>query len=141
MDSAKKGFYGQSYENLDVMDSSCLIMPLVFFTSAADNRFQSTLDQILKTPEKGGLTANNTVFRYDTQKVNDGVGGEEGAFSMCTLWAIGESFDAHDLKQDWHLQEPSDPPLAEALSRVGAFGHREYMTKAVEMFEDFLGYG
>jgi len=72
------------------MDSAVLIMPLVFFTSAADERFKSTLDAILKTPEKGGLTANNTVFRYDTEKADDGVGGEEGAFSMCTLWAIGE---------------------------------------------------
>lgn len=72
------------------MDSAVLIMPLVFFTSAADTRFVSTLEQILKTPERGGLTANNTVFRYDTEKVDDGVGGEEGAFSMCTLWAIGE---------------------------------------------------
>lgn len=88
--SKEKKFYAQCYEDLDVMDSAVLIMPLVFFTSAADTRFVSTLEQILKTPERGGLTANNTVFRYDTEKVDDGVGGEEGAFSMCTLWAIGE---------------------------------------------------
>jgi GH15 family glucan-1,4-alpha-glucosidase len=88
--SAEKKYYGQSYEDLDIMDSAVLIMPLVFFTSAADERFKSTLDAILRTPEKGGLTANNTVFRYDTEKADDGIGGEEGAFSMCTLWAIGQ---------------------------------------------------
>lgn len=115
--NAEKKFYGQSYEDLEVMDSAVLIMPLTFFTSAADTRFISTLDQILKTPEKGGLTANNTVFRYDTEKADDGIGGEEGAFSMCTLWAI------------------------EALSRAGSYGKKAYLQKAVEMFEDFLGYG
>jgi len=85
------------------MDSAVLIMPLVFFTSAADERFKSTLDQILKTPEKGGLTANNTVFRYDTEKADDGIGGEEGAFSMCTLWAIGKPDSACRGEFIWSL--------------------------------------
>lgn len=77
--SAEKGYYAQSYEDLDTIDSAVLIMPLVFFISAADPRFTSTLDNILKTPEKGGLTANNMVYRYNTEKSDDGVGGEEGA--------------------------------------------------------------
>lgn len=38
----------------------------------------STLRQILKSPERGGLVANNLVFRYDTKLSDDGVGGEEG---------------------------------------------------------------
>lgn len=63
-------------------------MPLVFFLNASDPRFLSTLDQILKTPEKGGLTANNSVYRYNTTTSDDGVGGEEGAFSLCTLWCV-----------------------------------------------------
>ena len=45
-----------------------------------DPRFLSTLKTILKTPERGGLTANSLVYRYDTSKTDDGVGGEEGAF-------------------------------------------------------------
>jgi hypothetical protein len=32
--------------------------------SAADPRFRSTLDRILQTPEKGGLCANNLIFRF-----------------------------------------------------------------------------
>lgn len=39
-------------------------------------------------PEKGGLTANNSVYRYNTALSDDGVGGEEGAFSLCTLWCV-----------------------------------------------------
>lgn len=67
------------------------------------------LKQMLKTPERGGLTSNvslhhktksheslwrgltitvlqNLVYRYDTTKSDDGVGGKEGTFGMCTLW-------------------------------------------------------
>jgi GH15 family glucan-1,4-alpha-glucosidase len=71
----------------------------------SDPRFVNTLKQILKTPERGGLTANvgfvflglvlflmtfaqNLVFRYDVNKSDDGVGGEEGTFCLCTLWWV-----------------------------------------------------
>lgn len=97
-------------------------MPLVFFISASDPRFLSTLDQILKTPEKGGLTANSSVYvspacflsmpsklmhcqRYNAAESDDGVGGEEGAFSLCTLWCV------------------------EAMTRAGVY-HKEYLDKA-----------
>ncbi|KAG8745664.1 hypothetical protein FRC10_007361 [Ceratobasidium sp. 414] len=112
----EKKFFAQSYEDLDVLDSAVLVMPLVFFISATDNRFMSTLKMILKSPERGGLVANNLVFRYDTKLSDDGVGGEEGAFSLCTLWAV------------------------EALTRCGAHD-KKLLQKAVSMFEDFLGYG
>ncbi|CAK9781214.1 unnamed protein product [Cutaneotrichosporon oleaginosum] len=110
------GIYGQSYEENDILDSAVLVMPLVFFTSAADPRFTSTLDQILKTPEKGGLCVNASIFRYDTNKTDDGVGGAEGAFSLCTLWCI------------------------EALTRAGEYDPK-YLSAAVNMFIEFLGYG
>lgn len=42
------------------------------------SRFKSTLNAILRSPEKGGLLANNLVFRYNAELVDDGVGGEEG---------------------------------------------------------------
>ncbi|WVQ77827.1 hypothetical protein IAR50_007520 [Cryptococcus sp. DSM 104548] len=112
----EKKFYAQSYEDLHSLDSSVLIMPLVFFTSAADPRFTSTLDAILKTPEKGGLTANSSVYRYNAALSDDGVGGEEGAFSLCTLWCV------------------------EALTRAGVYNEK-YLDIAVNMFMDFLGYG
>ncbi|KIR53938.1 glycosyl hydrolase [Cryptococcus gattii Ru294] len=111
-----KQFFAQSYEDLNTLDSSVLIMPLVFFISAADPRFTNTLDAILKTPEKGGLTANNSVYRYNAQLSDDGVGGEEGAFSLCTLWCV------------------------EALTRAGVF-NAKYLDHAMNMFMDFLGYG
>ncbi|KZT59027.1 glycoside hydrolase family 15 protein [Calocera cornea HHB12733] len=108
--------YGQSYEEPHLLDASILIAPLVFFSSAADPRFLSTLDAILRPPERGGLVTNNLVYRYDVTKTDDGVGGEEGTFSLCTLWCV------------------------EALTRAGQYD-RKYLARAVDMFEDFLGYG
>ncbi|EAU80931.2 glycosyl hydrolase [Coprinopsis cinerea okayama7 len=54
----KEKFFGQSYEETDIVDAAVLIMPLVFFIQASDPRFVSTLKRIMRTPEKGGLTAN-----------------------------------------------------------------------------------
>ena len=62
----------QSYES-EVLDAAVLIAPLVFFCSPNDNRFLTTLDRILKSPEKGGLTSAGMVFRYDHSKVDDGI--------------------------------------------------------------------
>ncbi|KAJ2920788.1 hypothetical protein H1R20_g16305, partial [Candolleomyces eurysporus] len=108
-------FFGQSYEEKDVVDAAVLIMPLVFFMQASDPRFVSTLKRIMKTPERGGLTSNNLVYRYDVRKSGDGVGGEEGTFCLCTLWCV------------------------EALTRAGN-NDRALLLKAVSMFEDFLLY-
>ncbi|KAF9034332.1 glycoside hydrolase family 15 protein [Panaeolus papilionaceus] len=113
--NAEQKFFGQSYEDTNVLDAAVLIMPLVFFMQPSDPRFVSTLKQILKTPEKGGLTSNGLVYRYDVRKSEDGVGGEEGTFCLCTLWCV------------------------EALTRAGKYD-RALLVKAVTMFEDFLLY-
>lgn len=99
-------------------------MPLVFFISPADDRLISTIKQILKPPEKGGLTSNGLVFRcthplftnLDNHLLaEDGVGGREGSFSMCTFW------------------------LVEALTRAGKYD-KSFIAQAVLMFEDMISY-
>lgn len=112
----KLGCFIQSYEANEVLDSSILIAPLVFFISPTDPRFLKTLDRILKAPEKGGLTSTGLVYRYDFARSDDGVGGREGAFSMCTFWLI------------------------EALTRAGAYDEK-YLRQAVSMFENMLSFG
>lgn len=82
------GCFIQSYESNDVLDSAVLIAPLVFFIAPTDPRFLRTLDRILKPPEKGGLTSTGLVYRYNHALSDDGVGGREGAFSMCTFWLV-----------------------------------------------------
>jgi GH15 family glucan-1,4-alpha-glucosidase len=104
---------------------------LCFFISPADPRFISTMKQILKTPEKGGLTANSLVFRYDVNKAEDGVGGQEGAFTMCTWVCAGFTFRKLTRDSLWAI---------EALSRCGQYGGegdgQQMIKQAVRMFEE-----
>ncbi|KAH7091094.1 Six-hairpin glycosidase-like protein [Paraphoma chrysanthemicola] len=106
----------QSYEANEVLDSAVLIAPLVFFVSPCDPRFLNTLDRIMKPLEKGGLTSTGLVYRYNHALSDDGVGGREGAFSMCTFW------------------------LVEAMTRAGAYDEK-YLRQAVSMFENVLTFG
>ena len=105
----------QSYESGDVLDSSILIAPLVFFIAPNDPRFLRTIDRILLPPEKGGLTSTGLVYRYNTLLSEDGVGGSEGAFSLITFW------------------------LVEALTRAGAYD-KKYLVRAINIFENMLSF-
>ncbi|KAK4190493.1 trehalase [Podospora australis] len=105
----------QSYENKTMLDSSILIAPLVFFISPNDPRFLNTMDRIMLAPEKGGLTSTGLVYRYDTELSEDGVGGREGAFSMCTFW------------------------LVEAMTRASVYEPR-YLVRAINLFENMLSF-
>lgn len=105
----------QSYEGRTLLDASILIAPLVFFVAPNDPRFLNTMDRILLPPEKGGLTSAGLVYRYNTELSADGVGGREGAFSMCTFW------------------------LVEALTRASVYEPR-YLVRAVNMFENALSF-
>jgi GH15 family glucan-1,4-alpha-glucosidase len=118
-----------------MLDSSILIAPLVFFISPCDPRFTNTLEKILLPPEKGGLTSTGLVYRYDTELSDDGrsryhdsvkqpsdhlpvkigVGGREGAFSMCTFW------------------------LVEAMTRASVY-EPKYLARAVNLFQNMLSF-
>ncbi|KAJ0386092.1 hypothetical protein COL922a_005119 [Colletotrichum nupharicola] len=105
----------QNYENNTMIDSSILIAPLVFFIAPNDPRFLNTMDRILLPPEKGGLTSTGLVYRYDTELSEDGVGGREGAFSMCTFW------------------------LVDAMTRASVY-EPKYLVRAVNLFENMLSF-
>lgn len=119
-------FFGQSYEQTDVLDSALLIMPLVFFSTPvrvparaerwmmlrsrsktvgpavlehaqahlahARARRPDVQRELPRTPRYHGPrahvvgTVQGLVYRYDVEKTEDGVGGEEGTFCLCTLW-------------------------------------------------------
>ncbi|GAM38507.1 glycosyl hydrolase [Talaromyces pinophilus] len=81
-------YFCMSYERKDVLDAAVLIAPLVFFIAPNDPRFLHTLKKIISSPAKGGLSVANMVSRYDHRKVDDGVGGDEGAFIMVTFWLV-----------------------------------------------------
>ena len=104
----------QAYDS-DVLDASNLIMPLVFLLSPADPRMISTLDSINRSPQDGGLVSNSLVYRYDVDRTDDGLSGEEGTFNICSFW------------------------LVEAMTRAGRFD-RTRLDKARLMFEKMLSY-
>ena len=67
----------------DVLDASILLMPLVKFIAPTDPRWLSTLDAITKE-----LVSDSLVYRYNARASPDGVGGEEGTFSICSFWYV-----------------------------------------------------
>jgi len=104
----------QSYDS-ETLDASSLMMPLVFFVSPRDPKMLDTIDAINRSPESGGLVANNLVYRYNRLASPDGLPGEEGTFNICTFW------------------------LVEALTRAGSTD-RSCLEEARIMFESMLGY-
>jgi hypothetical protein len=75
----------------------------------------ATLDATLLPLEKGGLTANSLVYRYNIKEAGDGLSGEEGTFNICTFW------------------------LVEALTRAGRHD-RSRLEEARLIFERMLGF-
>ena len=67
----------------DDVDASILLAPLVKFVPGADPRWTSTLAAIDEHLVHGPL-----VDRYDTDVVDDGVGGSEGSFLICSFWYV-----------------------------------------------------
>ena len=65
-----------------VLDSSLLLMPLLRFGSPHEPRIQSTIGHIQKE-----LGHDSLVARYQNTEA-DGVGGPEGAFSICSFWLV-----------------------------------------------------
>jgi GH15 family glucan-1,4-alpha-glucosidase len=113
--SPKRNAFVQAYGS-EAIDASNLIMPLVFFASPTDPRMLATIDAIARPPREGGLLSDGLVFRYDAERPEDGLGGREGTFNMCTFW------------------------LVEALTRAGRTD-REKLDRARLLFERMLGYG
>ncbi|MGH9412390.1 MAG: glycoside hydrolase family 15 protein [Terriglobales bacterium] len=64
----------------DALDSSVLLMPLLRFCSPHEPRMEATIRRIQQK-----LTTDSLVARYENTDA-DGVGGPEGAFSICTYW-------------------------------------------------------
>ena len=112
--SPKRQAFVQSYGS-DALDASNLMMPLVFFLSPTDPRMLNTIDAINRSPSSGGLVSDSLVYRYDVDKTEDGLTGEEGTFNLCTFW------------------------LVEALTRAGD-ADSKYLDQARLLFEQMLGY-
>lgn len=62
--NAEKGFFGQSYEDLDVVDSSLMIMPLVFFSTPVSIFSCFTCTYASASGVGAFITVGSTVLGY-----------------------------------------------------------------------------
>jgi GH15 family glucan-1,4-alpha-glucosidase len=118
--SEQKQAFAQSFGS-DELDASVLLMPLVGFLPATDERFVSTVEAIRRE-----LTVDGLVLRYKPQAVGvDGLPGGEGVFLPCSFWlaavlALQGSYDEArelferllDLRNDVGLLSEEYDPLA-----------------------------
>ena len=93
----ERGVFCQHYETT-ALDASLLLMPLVRFLPADDKRVRDT---VLAIAEE--LSVDGLLRRYHVDETDDGLGGTEGAFTICSFWLvsalaeIGEHQRARDL--------------------------------------------
>ena len=79
--STKQQAFTQAYGS-DAMDASILMMPLVGFLPAQDERFRNTIAAVERDLMEDGL-----VMRYrPEEKRVDGLPGGEGVFLPCSFW-------------------------------------------------------
>ena len=82
--SEAKQSYAQSFDS-DDLDAAQLLMPILGFLPATDERMRSTIEAIASE-----LTEDGLVLRYRNEEgLNaDGLTGEEGTFVICTFWLV-----------------------------------------------------
>ncbi|MFC8917674.1 glycoside hydrolase family 15 protein [Streptomyces sp. NPDC057116] len=81
--STRRQAFVQHYDS-EVLDASLLLMPVVGFLSPKDRRWLSTLDAM-----EADLVSDSLVHRYDPLASPDGLGGDEGTFSLCSFLYAG----------------------------------------------------
>jgi alpha,alpha-trehalase len=82
--SEERQAFAQSFDS-DELDAAALLMPLLGFLPASDERMRSTIEAIARE-----LTEDGLVLRYRTGAGlnEDGLTGEEGTFVICTFWLV-----------------------------------------------------
>jgi GH15 family glucan-1,4-alpha-glucosidase len=80
--SERKQAFAQSFDS-DELDAAQLLMPILGFLPATDERMRSTIEAIASE-----LTEDGLVLRYRNEEgMNaDGLVGEEGTFVICSFW-------------------------------------------------------
>jgi GH15 family glucan-1,4-alpha-glucosidase len=86
-----RGVFTQHYET-DQLDASVLLMPLVRFLPADDERIRKTVLAIADE-----LTEDGLVLRYRVEETDDGLSGEEGTFTICSFWLVSALVEIGEL--------------------------------------------
>jgi GH15 family glucan-1,4-alpha-glucosidase len=107
-----RGVFTQHYDT-DALDASLLLMPLVRFLPAEDERIRRTVLAIADELTVGGL-----VLRYRTDETDDGLTGEEGAFTICSFWLVSALVEIGEVARARRLCEK----LLAHASDLGLYG-------------------
>jgi GH15 family glucan-1,4-alpha-glucosidase len=78
----ERGVFTQYYGGT-ALDASMLLMPLLRFLPAHDERIRATILAIADE-----LTVDGLVLRYRVEETDDGLSGEEGTFAICSFWLV-----------------------------------------------------
>ncbi len=95
----ERGVFRQHYDT-DALDASSLLVPLVRFLPAGDERVRATVSAIRRE-----LTENGLVLRYRTAETDDGQHGEEGTFLICSFWLVSALCEIGEVREAEHLCE------------------------------------
>jgi len=93
----ERGVFRQHYET-DALDASNLLVPLVRFLPATDERVSATVCAI-----RDELTENGLVLRYRTEETDDGLAGHEGTFLICSFWLVSALSEIGEHREAEHL--------------------------------------
>ena len=96
---SERGVFTQAFGS-EELDASLLLIPLVRFLPADDERVRRTIAAIESELSDGGF-----VRRYDPQRVDDGIGEPEGAFTVCSFWLVSALTEAGEIDRAGELCE------------------------------------
>ena len=95
----ERGVFTQHYDTT-ALDASVLLMPLVRFLPADDERVRATVLAIADE-----LTQDGLVLRYLVDDTDDGLSGEEGTFTICSFWLVSALCEIGELERGRGLCE------------------------------------
>jgi alpha,alpha-trehalase len=96
---SERGVFRQHYDT-DALDASLLLIPLVRFLPADDERVRSTVLAIADE-----LTEHGLVLRYRVDETDDGLTGKEGTFTICSFWLVSALSEIGETKRARKLCE------------------------------------
>jgi GH15 family glucan-1,4-alpha-glucosidase len=141
---AERGTFVQSYGSKE-LDASLLMIPLLGFLPADDDRVRETIEAIRRE-----LVQDGFVLRYRTRQELDGLPPGEGVFLACTFWLAqalaqsGRQDEARELYERLRglrndlglLSEEYDPPRRRMLGNFPqAFSHLALIDTAYALAE------
>lgn len=80
----RNGLFTQAFDTEEV-DAALLQLPVIGFVAAGDDRMQRTVERIRHDFAVG---PQGFIRRYRHHRVDDGLGGGEGTFLLCTFWLV-----------------------------------------------------